>query len=259
MIKLLLALLLITSYSYAKDAKMELGIGAAVLSYPDYIGSKSTQILVTPIPHIRYRSEYLRIDEEGINSKLFGLDGLRMDLSLNGSLPANSEDNNAREGMPDLDFTGEIGVKFVYNIYEHGVALLEFELPMRAVFSSDFTYIDYQGVLATPLLKYSLKYPDFEWTFRSGLMFADKKYNSYFYEVTEEYATPTREVYSPEGGFTGWRNRIGLTYQKNSLWAGAFVSYINIDHATFRDSPLVETSSALYMGASIAYIFYTED
>ena len=258
--KLALTLLLLTFTSlFAKEPKIELGVGVFTLSYPDYLGSKSTQLLTAPFPHVRYRGELLTIDEDGINGKLFGVDGLRLDLSVSGSLPANSEDSKAREGMPDLDFTGEIGPNLVYNIYEHGVALLEFEFPVRAVLSTNLSSIEYRGIVSTPQLKYSLNYSEFEWTLRTGVMFANEKYHNYFYGVTEEYVTPTRTQYKASGGYSGFRNRIGMSYQKGSWWGGAFVSHFSLNNAVFQDSPLVETQSAIYMGASVAYIFYTQD
>lgn len=257
--QVLLVLLLINSYIYAKEPKVELGIGVFTLSYPDYLGSKSTQLLTAPFPHVRYRGELLTIDENGINGKLFGVDGLRLDLSVSGSLPANSEDSKAREGMPDLDFTGEVGAKLAYNIYEHGVALLEFEFPLRAVLSTDLSSIKYRGIVSTPQLKYSLNYSEFEWALRSGVMFANETYHNYFYGVTEAYVTPTRPQYEASGGYSGFRNRIGMTYRKGNWWAGAFVSYFSLNNAVFNDSPLVETQSAVYMGASVAYVFYTQD
>lgn len=254
---LIITLLLTSTFLYAKDPKIELGVGVFTLSYPDYLGSKSTQLLTAPFPHIRYRGEFLTIDEDGINGKLFGVNGLRLDLSVSGSLPANSEDSKAREGMPDLDFTGEIGPNLVYNMYEHGVALLEFEFPVRAVLSTDLSSIRYRGIVSTPQLKYSLNYSKIEWTLRSGAMFGNKRYHNYFYGVTEEYVTPTRAQYNANSGYSGWRNRIGMTYQKGSLWGGAFFSHFSLNNAVFEDSPLVETKSAVYMGLSMAYIFFT--
>ena len=258
--KLALTLLLVTSASiFAKEPKVELGVGVFTLSYPDYIGSKSTQLLTAPFPYLRYRGEFLTIDKDGLRGKLFGINGLRLDLSVSGSLPANSEDSKAREGMQDLDLTGEIGPNLVYNIYEHGVALLEFEFPVRAVFSTDFSYVEYQGIVSTPRLKYSLNYSEFEWTLRTGLMFANEGYRNYFYGVAPKYATPTRAEYTATSGYSGFSSRVGMTYRKGNWWTGAFVSHFNLNNAVYEDSPLVETQSAIYMGVSAAYIFYTQD
>ena len=259
MIKSLLILLTLCISLFARDAKFELGLGVGTLSYPNYIGSKSTQILTLPLPYIRYRGEHFRIDEDGLSGKLFGINGLRLDLSVSGSLPANSEDDGVRKDMPDLDLTGEIGPKLVYNIYESGVSQLEFEFPVRAVLSTDFSSVTYRGIVSNPQLKYSLNYDELELTFRTGVIFSDEDYNSYFYGVSKQYETPSRALYETTSGFSGFRNRVGLTYKKGVWWAGAFVSHFNISDATFRDSPLVETSSAFYMGASVAYVFYTID
>ena len=173
-----LTTLFLCSSAYARDAKLELGLGVASISYPDYLGSASRQLLTIPVPHIRYRGEYIRIDEDGVSGKLFGINGLRLDISISGSLPASSENSTAREGMPDLDLTGEVGPKLVYNIFEQGVALLEFELPIRAVFSTDFSNVEYRGVTSLPQLKYSLKYNLIKWTVKTGLLFSNEKYKN---------------------------------------------------------------------------------
>ena len=250
-------LLLITSLHAREEFKLELGIGIGSLYYPNYIGSKSTQTITVPLPYIRYNGDYFKIDEDGLSGKLFGINGLRLDLSMSGSLPASSGSDGAREGMPDLDLTGEVGPNLIYNIYEKGVARLEFEFPVRATLSTDFSSISYRGLISNPQFKYSLNYTEFEWTFRVGVVYSDKVYNDYYYGVDAQYVTPTRAAYKTISGFSGFRNRIGMSYKKNNWWGGAFVSYNDISDATFRDSPLVETTSALYMGASVAYIFYT--
>jgi len=252
-----LILFLISTLPAREDYKLELGVGVGSLYYPNYMGSKSIQMLIIPLPYIRYEGEFVRIDEDGLSGKLFGINGLRLDMSLSGSLPASSDGGGAREGMPDLDLTGEVGPNLVYNIYEKGVAQLEFELPIRATLSTDFSSIAYRGIVSNPQFKYSLNYSEFEWTLRIGAIFSDSVYNNYYYGVEQKYVTPDRAAYTAENGFSGFRHRVGMTYKKNRWWAGAFISYNDISSATFRDSPLVETTGALYMGASVAYIFYT--
>ena len=251
-------LLLLPFFSlYAKDYKLDLGIGIASLYYPNYIGSKSTQVLTLPIPYIRYTGKYFKIDEDGLSGKLFGIKGLRLDLSVSGSLPANSDSTGVRQGMPDLDLTGEIGFKFVYKVFEQGVSKLELELPLRAVLSTNFSNLKYRGLVTNPQLKYSLNYSHFEWTFRTAAYFGNKDYHSYYYEVQNKYATSSRLAYKVSGGFSGYRGRVGMTYKKNSWWFGGLISYFDIKNAVYSDSPLVETHHALYSGVSLAYIFYT--
>lgn len=254
---LILPLLLLTLS--AKESRVELGLGLASLYYPDYIGSKSSEFFLSPLPYVRYRGEYLTLDEDGITGKLFGINGLRLEMSMNGSLPASSERDGPREGMPDLELTGEIGAVLIYTLFSKGVALLEFELPLRWVLSTEFSKISYRGLVSNPQLKYSLNYRDFSWTLRLGGLYADKIYHNYFYGVKEIYSTTTREAYDAKCGFGGIRARVGVSYKKERWWGGAFVSYYDIKGATYASSPLVESNKALYMGASLAYIFYTSD
>lgn len=257
--KKLFTLLLVCLSLHAQEKTLELGIGIGTLYYPNYIGSKSYSTLTLPFPHIRYRGECFRIDEDGLSGKLLGINGLRLDLSISGSLPADSTDDNARADMPGLDLTGEIGFELIYQLFKDNPVLLELELPLRTVLSTDFTNLIYRGVISNPQLKLSLNYTHFEWTFRSGFTLANREYNSYYYSVQEQYVTPTRPYYEAEGGFGGLRNRIGMTYQKGSWWGGGFISHYSTENSVFSDSPLVETQESIYIGASIAYIFYMQD
>jgi len=258
-IKIIFLLTISFTYIQAKEHKLELGIAAGALYYPNYIGSKSTQNLITPLPYIRYRGEWFRIDEDGLSGKLFGINGLRIDLSISGSLPAQSEEYGARAGMPDLDLTGEVGFQLVYQLYQNSPHCLEFEFPLRAVLSTDFTNLKYRGIVSNPQLKYSLNFSEFEWSFRFGGVFGDEDYNNYYYGVKQAYVTKQRKFYKSNSGFAGFRSRVGMTYEKDSWWVGAFVSYFNIQNAVFSDSPLVETDHSIYSGVSVAYIFYTSD
>ena len=243
----------------AKEPKIELGAGLAYLSYPNYIGSTTYNLITLPLPYLRYRGDFLTYDKDGLTGKLFGINNLKLELSVAGSLPASSDKGSARDGMPDLELTGEAGFQLAYNIYEKGVSQLEFEFPLRGVLSTDFKSISYRGLISNPQLKYSLNYTHFEWTLRSGVLFGDAEYNSYYYGVNKEYVTPKRSEYRAKSGFNGWRNRVGVTYKKGFWWAGAFISYITLNDSTIEDSPLVETKNALYTGASVAYIFYSSD
>lgn len=257
--KFLFLLLSFATLVLAKDSLFEFGIAGGSILFPDYIGSKSTQTLTLPFPYMIYRGEYLNIDKEGISGKLFDIQDLELNLSLGGSLPANSDNSHSREGMPDLNFTFEFGPKIVYRFFNHNKASLYFELPVRAVFSTNLKSIDSQGVITTPLIKYELDYGNLECTLKTGVMFADKEYHSYFYEVKQEYATPLRPQYKAKEGYSGYMNRIGISYKEAQWRFGAFATYYGLKEAVFENSPLVETKEAFFSGISLAYIFYEID
>ena len=57
-----------------------------------------------------YRGDIFSVGDEGAFRALaFANDRVELDLSLGASLPANSEDDADRRGMPDLDFLFEVG------------------------------------------------------------------------------------------------------------------------------------------------------
>lgn len=212
--KKIFLLFLITTALFSKDAKVAIGAALGTLYFPDYIGSKNTHVLVLPYPYVRYKSEFLNIDKDGVRTTLFDIKNLMLDVSVGGTLPAQSSNSKVREGMPNLDLTFEFGPKITYKFYQNGVAHLYFELPVRGVFSTGFTFINHQGFISTPQIKYALEYKHFEFRLRSGIVVADKGYNDYFYTVKPEYQTATRPAYNASGGFNGFRNKVSCEYTK---------------------------------------------
>jgi len=242
----------------AKDSKLELGVGAGSIYYPNYIGSKSYTVYSIPFPYIKYESEYLTVDKDGITQNLFNNKDLTLDMSLAGTLPSDSEDNILRTGMPDLNFTFEVGPKLMYKLYDTKSFDIFVEIATRMVFETDFTMLDTQGFVGTTEMRFEYESGEFELTYRSGLKFADEKYNSYFYGVDRQYATKNRNYYEASSGYSGFKNRVGVTYKKENWWYGAFCSHHSLNNTVMIDSPLVETNYAFYTGASIAYIFYVD-
>ncbi|MFZ0107585.1 MAG: MipA/OmpV family protein, partial [Thiobacillus sp.] len=130
-----LAGLLILPVAHAEQLPLwEIGAGLAALSLPDYRGSDVTQTFVLPVPYIRYRGEYLRADRDGFRGILFDSERLEFNISLNGSLPADSDDNPAREGMVDLEPTLEIGPSVDLQLWRSSERKMRLALrvPLRA-------------------------------------------------------------------------------------------------------------------------------
>ena len=78
----------------------ELGLGAAVLSLPDYRGSDESRSYLLPLPYLVYRGDWLRADRDGARAMLVKTDRFKVDVSVAASVPTHSEDNAARSGMP---------------------------------------------------------------------------------------------------------------------------------------------------------------
>jgi len=254
--KMVIFLLLVSSL-VAQESNYELGLGGAVISYPNYIGSKATNTLISPIPYIRYEGEKISFKRGGLQYRFLDNDAITVDLSLGGSLPVESDDSSVRAGMEDLDFAFEIGPRLNYKVYENPAHKVVFKLPLRAVISTDIQNFERQGFLVAPNMNYRYRKDDFQIKVKSGPIWADDDYHNYFYGVTQKEATTTRRAYYAQGGYNGYRNTIAFRYKQNNKWNyGAFLSHFNIEGASFDDSPLVETDNALFLGTFISYTFY---
>lgn len=239
----------------------ELGAGLSFLSFSDYIGSTERNNLLLPFPYVTYHSTVLDIDRDSLRSRLFDSERLRLELSLSGSIPVDSDDNATRAGMPDLDPIIEVGPSLQYEVYHHdtnnGRVLLE--LPLRKALASDFRQVEDVGWISNPNIKYSRREynTDGTWSLEAtlGPLFGDEQYHEYFYGVDTRYANADRPAYAADGGYGGWRFSVGFSRRVNDLWYGGFVRYIDISGATFADSPLVEQEHSLIGGLAVAWIF----
>ncbi len=256
-IRFFLVFIIFTSFLKANESTLELGIGLGSVLYPDYMGSKSYSAVAVPLPYIKYTSENFNIDKDGINQKLFNIKNLTIDLSVSGSLPANSQDNEVRKDMPNLNFTFEVGPIFIFNLVDKKDFFIDLEVAIRGVMETDFKMLNFQGVVASTDLKFEMILENLELTFRSGFRFGNDDYHNYFYGVSKEYETSTRTSYNATAGYSGYKNKIGAIYRDGNWWYGALASYHTLAGASYIDSPLVETKHAFYAGFSFAYIFYT--
>ena len=138
----------------------ELGLGAAGLYLPHYPAAAQNQTRFLPFPFLIYRGEIFRSDEKGyLRGRIFKSERVELDLSFSGSLPVDSEDNDARSGMEELDWLAEIGPRLQINLLKTGDpsrnAKIDFELPIRGVFSTDFSEApDYRGIKFAPAVVY---------------------------------------------------------------------------------------------------------
>src|SRR5688572_23479143 len=125
----------------------EVGVGIAAISFPDYRGSNERQAWVLPYPYIVYRGEFLQADDRRKRGLFFKSDRIEIDVSVNGSVPVDSNENDARRGMPDLDATLEIGPALNALLMQSvdRKTRLELRLPVRAVLASDFSYVRQVG------------------------------------------------------------------------------------------------------------------
>lgn len=263
---LFLMLLLVVSWTpsavSAEKPLWEVGIGAAFLHMPDYRGSDEYRFYVLPYPYIIYRGDILRVDERRISGRVFKTDRILLDFSIFGSVPVDSSDNSARAGMPDLDPTFELGSALRIIILESRPDnyRLSLNLPVRAVFSTDFSSMNHEGWIFSPRINLELDDIISETGIKLGVsagpVFADSSYHDYYYSVEQAYATPVRPAYSADGGYSGSTLTVGLKKEYKQFIFNAFVSADFLHGAVFEDSPLVKNRTSVMGGFSAAWMFF---
>lgn len=262
---ILLVMAVTSGGAFAKELpKWELGAGVFGMRLPDYRGSDEYRNYLFPLPYLVYRGERLQVDRRGASGLLFESKRAEIDISLGAANPVNSSRNRAREGMPNLDPTVELGPRLRLTVLEQpsGGAKVTFELPVRAVFGVDLSDPGYNGWVTNPLLNLDVRnVRGSGWNIggQLGPVFGDRRYHAIFYGVDPVFARADRSAYSARGGYSGTHISMAVSKRFASTWVGGFVRAYSLHGASFEDSPLVRTRSAVMLGVGIAYIFAVSD
>lgn len=245
----------------------ELGIGGGGAWIPDYPAADQNRLRGIPFPYLVHRGEILRADDRGLRTDVYRGSALEFSFAFSGAFPVSSEDNRAREGMPDLDWLGEVGPGLRYTVWTGTPApgrrpdrRLLLELPVRAVFSTDLTSIRFRGLTAEPNIVFEqrgLFLRDSRLRLSLGPIFGTERFQDYFYEVAPEFARPGRPAYDARGGYLG--TRLQLSYRlplsdSISFVAGGRVE--NFTGAANRDSPLFRREVNYTLAAGFAWSLY---
>ncbi len=236
----------------------EIGAGAGAVSIPDYRGSDERHTYILPIPYVIYRGESLIIDRQRVRGMLFKGETINVDVSLNASVPVNSDDSEARRGMPDLDPTAEIGPSLEVLLYQNKLDNLKatLQLPVRQVIATDFSRLQSAGWVFNPKINLSQGNPSgWNYGFSFGPLFATRRNHAYFYNVETQYASVDRPVYEARGGYSGSEATVSISRRFDKLWLGAFIRAAYLGGAKFADSPLVKIDSHITAGFGLAWIF----
>ena len=229
----------------------EAGIAAAALSYPHYLGADQQSAYLIPLPYFVYRGEYIQADRGGLRGFLYNSDRLDLRLSLRGSLPVNSTDNDARAGMDDLDLLLEAGPVLQVKIFEDASQLLRLDLPVRAAFSLGNSFLRHEGWTSNPRLYHEAYIGPWTVTSNAGVVFSDRRYHGYIYDVDYNDVTADRPYYQSRSGYTAARFSVGARRRVGDYFVGAQLSYYNLNGAENEDSPLLKQND--YLAASLFF------
>jgi hypothetical protein len=244
---------------------LEAGIFGGGALLPDYPAAGQSHFRGLALPWLIYRGEVLRSDDRGLRGRILGDRDLEFTLNANGALGSRSSDNRAREGMPDIDWLGEIGpsVRWVAWRDPSSRTRLTLEAPFRAVFSTDFSHIRYRGYVFAPELaieRSALGFPGARARIGIGPVFASGGLMDYWYRVEERYARPDRVAYDAAGGYLGLRlqfsYRVPVTDRISATIGGRLE---NFSGATNADSPLFRSEFNGTVVGGLSFTLYRSD
>ncbi len=236
----------------------ELGAGVGAIAFAHYRGADEYEVYPLPLPYAVYRGRFWKTDRDGLRGELLDRTLAELSISLGGSIPVDSDDNDARSGMPDLKPTFEIGPSLDLHVWKSADSTMKVDLilPLRVPVTIE-TSPQLIGLMFTPkvsVLVQNFVSTGWDLSVVAGPVFANRKYHDYFYTVAPRYATPERRAYDAKGGYSGTHVLLSLSKRFPRYWVGGYVRVDSLHGATIDDSPLVKRDHSFTGGIGIAWI-----
>lgn len=243
----------------ASEIEWTLGAGLTVIDYNLYPGAKSSNRLLLPIPYFTFRSPRFEIDR-GIKSFLYQSETIVLDISADFGLPVDSDESQARNGMPDLDLMLQLGpsVEFLLNDKNKNYFDVRFEVPLRAAYALDLRDVQSIGYLFEPRFSFNhrrLAKTGLSQKATIGLKFATQDFHAYYYDVSAEFVTSERALFKSDAGFGGSFVKYRISYKTSDFVYWAFLRYQSLRGAEFEDSPLVLQKDYYFFAVGLSWIF----
>jgi MipA family protein len=233
----------------------ELGGFGVAISQQAYPGADQQANRAIALPFLVYRGEFLRADRGSAGIRAIKTPTYEVDIGVAGSFGSNSDDIDARRGMPDLGTLVEFGPRLKWNIGDGpGGGRWRAEFPVRGVFdiSDDGKY---RGAAFEPRLVFE-RVANAGWRYSTSVsaIVADKKLAETFYGVAPAFATPERAAYQAKSGLIAWR--LAASFSRNinrDVRLFGFARIDTVSGAANDGSPLVKKDTGGSVGVGIAY------
>ena len=243
---------------------LELGMGIGSALTPDYPGSNQSRVRAIPFPYGAYRGKILYSDKRGgARARLLTATTYEVSVSGGGGFPVSSSENDARRGMPDLDWMGQVGPRLQFRLidFEKGGSL-RVGFPVRAVVTaSSLTNFVHRGWVYAPEM--IADWPNVFGDDTSAYVlvntvFADQKFRDYIYSVKPEHATSERPAYEAKGGYMLSDMTLGASYAfaggRHKLVGALTTAYLG--GAANESGPLMKSRWNVSGGLIWIYTFY---
>jgi outer membrane scaffolding protein for murein synthesis (MipA/OmpV family) len=247
----------------------EIGLAGATFEVPNYPASSERNFIAGVLPYFVYRGDFFRVgDGGGVRAVFIEKSDFELDLSFSGAFSADTDDNTARTGMPELDYLFEVGPQLIYKIkdfnYDNGgQSRIKARFQARAVFSTDFDRLDDRGFVFEPTLTYQQRSVLFEETglnLSLSFTFASEELQDYFYQVDNEFVRPSRQHFDAKGGYLGANFSVGFSFPLSNNIRGFVGGSIKIHKgAANQESPLFEKDVTYSIGAGLVWRLYESE
>src|SRR3981081_408805 len=161
--------------------------------------------------------------------------------------------------MPDLRPTLEVGPSLDVHLWKSATALvtLDVRLPARAAFTVEASP-RMVGLFLAPHVNLDIAQrrgaDGWKLGLLAGPLFANRRYDDYFYSVAPQYATADRPASRASGACAGTSFPAARARRSPSCWLGAYLRHDTLAGASFADSPLVRRDSYWSGGFGVAWI-----
>jgi outer membrane scaffolding protein for murein synthesis (MipA/OmpV family) len=240
---------------------VDAGIGVGLVRFPVYTGAAEDRTVVLPFPYFVVHSQYLDVDRNRLRGKLLKDERFSLDVDFGGDVSVTSSDTRERQGMPDLDWVGEVGPALRYHAWRgEDHTGFDLVLPVRVAASVHALDFHHRGYVIGPRLEWhapiAVQGDQVTWDSALTADFFDRAYADYYYSVAPQYATPSRPSYAASGGYAGWRWELGISWHHSEFVYGAFLERTSLHGAAFQSSPLVGDAGGWSAGLALSWVFH---
>lgn len=240
----------------------EAGAGLLPFRADHYRGSPQHKWYLFPFPAYVVRGKNIEAENGYIRKHIARFsEDLVLDLSFNLGLNVNSDSDDLRKDMEDLDPTFEVGpiLRYYWWKSQDEVHFLNIEMPYRAVYATNLTYIDHVGYYAIPYLNLLSKGTESTWgwgsEFSIGPQYGSSSFHNRFYAVDSQDVTARREYFHSRKGYSGTQFMATFNKRMGNFVLIPFLRYDYLDGAVYNDSPLYKNAHYTFFGVGIVWYF----
>ncbi len=231
---------------------------------PSYPGSEDSQVNIVPLPLPIYRGRFLRVGEDSenpIRGRLFRRDRIKLDFAFDLNFPVESDEVDARKNMPDLDLLLEVGpeLEFQFTKEPKYGGLWYLGLQLRPAVSFDGLSPDFRGFAFSPEFSYRVKFAEGKDALKVRITptWGTQRYNAFFYDVQQEFATPERSAYESSAGYLGTDLSFSWVNTINERWEFVTGTRLSFHQGSAnKNSPLFTQDYGIAVFAAFTWKFW---